>query len=156
MEKLLWLLAGAAISYILQRLHVRNSDKETFAREQLKELYIPLDTIINEEFLMNIENSGNPARQYDYAYTIIELITKKSFYASHDLKLAVHSLRHHFKLENEVAGHYNNLEGDEKKAAVWTFKEEENETNLEQVLDVIHNDLQQLKSLKPLRTQYKE
>ncbi|WP_373032793.1 hypothetical protein [Sulfurovum sp.] len=156
LEKLLWLLVGAAISYVLQRLHVRNSAKETFAREQLKELYIPLDTIMNEEFLMNIENSDNPAKRYDYAYALIELITKKSFYASHKLKVAVHLLRHHIKVENKVYGHYKKLDGDDRKAAVWTFKEEENETELDNFIRIIYDDLEQLKLGKPLQTHYKE
>lgn len=131
-------LFGGLITFLVQSFLNKQKAKLDFKQKQLSELYQPLHELISKDAMVLTIDKNDKEESYDLAYSVIELITKKSYYASKDLRLSIHSLRHHLKIENY---NYKSLDDKERKIKVWAFKEKENQKKLDDILEVIYKDI---------------
>lgn len=132
------IIFGAMLTLLVQYILNKQKAKFDFKQKQLSELYQPLHELISKDAMVLTIDKSDKEENYNLAYSIIELITKKSYYASKDLRLSIHSLRHHLKVENY---NYKSLDDEERKIKVWSFKENENKEKLNGILRVIDNDM---------------
>lgn len=135
------LLFGASLTFGVQYILNRQKAKLDFKQKQLSELYQPLHELISKNAMVLTIDKNDKEESYDLAYSIIELITKKSCYSSKELRLSIHSLRHHLKIENY---NYKSLDDTERKIKVWSFKEDENGQKLDDILEVIYRDIEMI------------
>lgn len=140
-KNVIFLIFGASLTLLVQYILNKQKAKLDFKQKQLSELYQPLHELITKDSMVLTIDKNDKEESYDLAYSIIELITKKAYYASTDLQFSVHSLRHHLKIENY---NYKNLDEKERKIKVWSFKEDENEESLRKIVKVIYIDMANL------------
>lgn len=131
-------ILGGLITLLVQNILNKKKARLDFKQKQFSELYQPLHELIYKDAMVLTIDKNGKEESYDLAYAIIELITKKSYYASKDLRLSIHSLRHNFKVENY---NYKALNDTERKIKVWTFKEDENEEKIDNILEIIYKDI---------------
>lgn len=136
-------IIGGIITFSVQTYLMKKKLKDDFRQKQLSELYLPLYELINQSSLNELQDINNKAR-YELAFSIIELITKKEFYASKKLRADIHSLRHYLKVQNFASKEFLNLNGDEQKIYVWNFEEKENEEKLNLIIERICVDIENL------------
>ncbi|GEM_PF-7003003 len=134
-------IIGGIITFSVQTVLMKKKLKDDFTQKQLTELYLPLAELINQSALNELKDMSNKAR-YELAFSIIELITKKEFYASKKLRADIHSLRHYLKVQNFASKEFLELDGDEQKIYVWNFEEKNNEENLNIIIERIYDDIE--------------
>lgn len=150
-------------------LHQKNI-KYDRAKEQLKNLYNPLNKIINKnkkylDFLKLREESFQKFSEeyYTFFLELREIYLDNEVYASIDLQRAFHSLLHNHELEfYNYSRNIDNTEDINKKVALFHLKHRVNENRnsefenkLEKVIEVIFNDISKIYNNKPVKYYYK-
>ena len=158
-------IIGAIIVVIVNIiLHQRNR-KYDLAKEQLINLYNPLNALIKKKYkyLVFLKNNIKKSDQYPIEYykffmEIQDIYLTNEVYASLELSSAFHTLQHNHEMEYHNYSQWNNSEDDilkdiakfELTNLIDEYGYSEIEQKMDKFIEVLNNNLYQIYHQKPV------
>ncbi|MDD2451246.1 hypothetical protein [Sulfurovum sp.] len=161
-EKVALLLIGGIVGFLVNVILMRVKNKDEFRKERLKNLYYPLQAIIDKRYktvrLMKHHFSKDfesfAIAYYKFFLALRDTYLDNRVYASMELVGAFNRVLHNHEMESLNYSHRISNEDELlKRLALFELKHKINEDglsemerNLEKVLEVIYTDIEKLSS----------
>ena len=155
-QKIALLLLGGIVGFLVNVFLMRVKNKDEFRKERLKNLYYPLNAIIEKKYktvrLMKHHFSQDfesfAVAYYNFFLELRDTYLDNKIYESKELRHAFHSLLHHHEIESLNYSKWSTDENRIKDLALFELKHQvdenelsEHERNLQVVIDVICKDI---------------
>lgn len=159
-EKLVLLLIGGIVGFLVNVVLMRVKNKDEFRKERLKNLYYPLNAVIEKRYktvrLMKGHFSNDfesfAVAYYKFFLSLRDIYLNNRVYESKELRAAFHLLDSYHRKEELNFTKWTSSEDEVmKELAKFELKHQidendlsEIERNLEKVIEVIHKDIEKL------------
>ncbi len=159
-EKIALLLIGGVIGFFVNVILIKVKNKDEFRKERLKNLYYPLQAIIEKRYKTVLRMKGHFSQDfesfaiayYKFFLDLRDIYLDNKVYATKELNIAFHKILHNHVIEYLNYTKWTSNEDElleelakfELKHQLDNDEMSEIERNLENVIDVIYRDINKL------------